>query len=901
MWTALGVCSAVACIGRAETGTIEEVVVTGIRQSQEQALAIKRQSVNFVDAIRAEDVGKLPDGNVAEALQRVTGVAIQRDRGEGDFVSIRGLGPDFVRGTTNGRTLVSATEAFDSTLSGGYPTRTGRGTNFDILPAEIIDTLEVVKSPSAEHVEGGIGGIVNVNTRRPLDVGNVVSGSVQGTYRSLAEDVDPSAAAVYSWANEARTVGAMGSLAYSERDIREDFSRSFGWLTIPWAYDTDLDGVGDRFDAVYYPLSNNVDSYEEERQRLTFNGAVQFALDEDTEVTVDVMYTERDLAHEQTSAILVSLPIHVGNPDESHQVPAANFDGNTMPVIRSVLGNEMVSDTQDNRDELITLGVNVDRQLGMWNVNLDASYAKAKGRLAFDRAVVVNDANDGANGSILFDYAVDDDGFSVTHSGTADLSDPSNYFIRNGRVTRTANDDEEVALRLDVSREIDGGFLAAVKTGLRYRDRDKALSRADFDGGLGAGLRLVDVPGDAHFRGAGNFLNGGWDSTNFDHSDLVYADTAATLAYAAAQGTDITPRFDPLGTAKIGEETLAVYVQFDLDGEVGGVAYAGDAGVRVVRTEQDIAGFSRPFTIDPSTKEGVPGQLKFTSPDNEPIAFDDDYVVVLPSLNLRFELADGLYSRLAASKSLTRPTFNDLMPRATINPSATIDLNQDGIAATAVLGNPALVPYESTNVDVGVEWYFGDASAVYGGFFYKGIDEYIAGVTNLDVTYQGVVFDSVTQPDNQGEAQVVGVELGYQQAFDSGLGYILNATLTDNDAEFDGGEDIAFPGVSEVSYNLIGYFDRGPWEARLAYSYRSEFLLIPSDVFGNEVHVESYGQLDATVSYAHSDRLTLFLSGLNLTSANPELTTDIGAVPGSRFLSESHVGWRLSFGVRASL
>ena len=876
----------------AEAAAIEEVVVTGIRQSQAEALGIKRSNVNFVDAISAEEVGKLPDKNIAEALQRVTGVAIQRGRGEGDFVSIRGLGPDFVRGTTNGRTLVSATEAFDSTLSGGFPSRTGRATNFDNLPSEIIDTLEVVKSPSAEQVEGGIGGVVNVKTTRPLTIGNVASGTLEGTYRGFTEDVDPSGSALYSWANPERTLGVLAALAYSERDIREDFSRSFGWLN--WGtYDTDLDGTVDRTGPTFLPLSNNVDVYEESRERLTFNGTLQAALDEATEVTVDVMYSERDLSHTQSSAILVSLPIVVGNPDGSWQVPAANFDGATLTSIPSVLGNEDVSDRQDNRDELVTLGVNFDRQMGAWNLNLDASYAKAEGRLAFDRVVVVNDA--GAGGNTHFDYVVSDDGFTITDNGTADLADPGNYFIRNGRVTRTENEDEEVAVRLDVTREIDSPFLAAVKAGVRYRNRDKALDRSDFDGGFGAGLRLAAVSGGA-MHGANDFLDGDWGATNFGYSDLVFGEIDPVLDYAVANGADITPKFDPLGTAEIEEETLAIYIQFDIDGELGGVGYAGNAGLRVVHTSQDIGGFSRPFTIDPST---FPASLVFTSPNAEPVAFDDDYAIVLPSLNLRFELADGFYARLAASKSLTRPTFNDLMPRATINPQATFDLNNDGVAATASLGNPQLQPYEATNVDVGAEWYFGDASAVYAGFFFKEIDEYIAGVTNLDVSYLGQVFDSVTQPDNQGEAQIVGVEVGVQQAFDSGLGYIVNATFTDNDAEFVDGGDIAFPGVSEASYNLIGYYDRGPWEARVAYSYRTDFLLLPSDVFTNELHVEGYGQLDASVSYEVTETLTLFVSGLNLTASNPEVTTDIAGVGSGFFLSEAHVGWRLAFGARA--
>src|SRR4051812_39147390 len=154
------------------TDPLEEVVVTGIRASLAGALDTKREAAGFVDAINAEDVGKLPDQNVAEALQRVAGVAIQRSRGEGDFVSIRGLGPNFVRGTINNRSLVSSTESRDATRSGGFESSTGRETNFDLLPAEMIASIDVIKSASASQVEGGIGGVVGIKTQRPLALGN---------------------------------------------------------------------------------------------------------------------------------------------------------------------------------------------------------------------------------------------------------------------------------------------------------------------------------------------------------------------------------------------------------------------------------------------------------------------------------------------------------------------------------------------------------------------------------------------------------------------------------------------------------------------------------------------------------------------------------------------------------
>ncbi|MCP3674839.1 MAG: TonB-dependent receptor, partial [Gammaproteobacteria bacterium] len=465
------------------------------------------------------------------------------------------------------------------------------------------------------------------------------------------------------------------------------------------------------------------------------------------------------------------------------------------------------------------------------------------------------------------------------------------------RVTRTQNDDTESAVSFDAIREIDGDFISGVETGVRYRAREKNVVRNEFDGSLGADLRLSQVPENTYAYGADNFLNG--DSMNsFDYSELVFADVDSTLAYAASQGTDITPEFDPLGSYNIEEDTFAAYVQLNLDGEVGNVPFIGDFGFRVVYTQQDIAGFTRPFTIDGTQ---TPGKLIFTSEVNEPISSDDSYVNVLPSLNLRFELEEDLFLRVAASKSLTRPTFQALSPALSINPSATIDQNGDGIAATAASGNGNLKPYESTNFDLGMEWYFDEASALYASIYYKEIEDFIATVTNKDVTIGSVLFDSVSQPDNQGIAQLIGLEIGYQQAFESGFGYLVNASFTDNNADFESGGEIPFPGVSDISYNLAGYYEKGPLQARLAYSYRGDYLLLPSDVFTNQVFVEDYAQLDASVSFDVTESTTVFCQAVNLTDENTKAYTSNESVNLSRqFLSEGYVGRTFTLGVRAS-
>lgn len=456
---------------------IEEIVVRGIRSSLQQSLIQKRDRSNFVDAITAEDVGKLPDQNIAESLNRIPGVAIQRSRGEGDFVSIRGLGPDFVRGTINGRTAVSSTEAFDSTLSGGAPSSTGRATNFDILPSEIIRTLEVTKTPSAKHVEGGIGGVVNVTTARPFNLGNMYSGTLEGVYRDFSKEFDPRISGVSSWANDDRTLGFLASAAYSQRDIREDFSRSFGWLPFG-TYDTDGDGLADRSNVVI-PLSNNLDTFTESRERLTVSSTLQLSLGSASSVTMDALYSRRDLQHDQFGVILVSLPLGFpANADGSYQISPSDLDGNALTTIQGALPPEIISDAQDNKDELTSIGANFSRDVENWHFDADISLATAKGTLAFDRAVIVgNGLADG--GTYAQDFAVNRGGFAVTNVGTASLSNPANYFVRNGRVTRASNDDEEFAIQFDLERFVEAGIVSSIETGIRYRSRGKARDRLD--------------------------------------------------------------------------------------------------------------------------------------------------------------------------------------------------------------------------------------------------------------------------------------------------------------------------------------------------------------------------------------------------------------------------------------
>lgn len=916
-----------------EADDVEVIEVTGIRGSIGRSLAVKQDATGFVDAISAEDVGKLPDANVAEAMQRITGVTIQRSRGEGDFVSIRGLGPDFVRGSVNGRTLLNATESVDPIFNGNSVTSTGRAANFDILPSEIITNLDVMKSTSASHVEGGIGGAVNVQTARPLAIGNKVSASLTGTYRDFNEDTDPSGSGLISWVSDDSNFGILGSVAYSQRTLREDFSRSFGWFPsfgISSQLDTNNDGSGDANPSdVPFSLSNNAESYEENRDRLTVTSTLQWAGD-DSEFTVDFLYSKREV--EEIHQNFIFLPIifdgdlagNTTNPDGSVQVGDLVKDGSFFRHQTS-LRPELTTDLQNYEDDLFSVGANYSVSLGEWDLTADISYSKAEGSNTFDRVRI-----DGNNGQFTFDSTVDlQKGFNIqqTNIGNGaktDLGNPANFVVSVFDDRFATNEDEEIALKFDASKAIDHDVISSIEIGARIRTREKSIQRASNGNGIGvsgAGVTLADVG--THNSGASNFLDGMWGN-NFGFNNLVFPDNSAArtnanvLSFMKDNGLSTNISADPFGSFDVEENTYAAYFQVNLDGELGGVPYAGDIGFRVVLTKQTINGFDAEFVISDAGGMDTTVFDSLSTGSATPISFDDSYANVLPSLNLRFELDDNLFLRVASNKSLTRPTFNSLAPAFNINANSSTNLNGDNFAVSLGAGNPSLKPYEATSYDIGLEWYFAESSALYASIFHKDIENYIASSTSNVVTELAgasiraigvelngsrspIAIDQVSQPDNQGEAQITGLELGYQQAFDSGFGYIANFTLTENSAEYEAtGKDIDFPGVSEVSYNLAGYYENGPLQARVAYSYRSEYLVEPSAIgFGGQLFNDEYAQLDASISYDIFENTTIFLNAVNLTDEDQDVYSELPNI-GKRYYSTSHVGPRVSFGIRGN-
>jgi len=871
---------------------LEEVVVTGIRASLDRALDTKREATGFVDAINAEDVGKLPDQNVAEALQRVTGVSIQRSRGEGDFVSIRGLGPNFVRGTINNRSLVSSTESRDATRSGGFESSTGRETNFDLLPAEMIASIEVTKSPSASQVEGGIGGVVDIKTQRPLVLGTSAVASAKGTYRDFNRKFDPSMSGLASWTDASKTFGVLGAVAYSQRTIREDDPDSFGYSISDRTVDTDGNGTGDRA-GLSFPFSFNPQSFAEKRKRLTLQGSMQWELPDESRLVVDALYSKRDLTSRAFVSFLGTCCGFQGafadviNPDGSIRVPGSQIAGNTavgFPVKSQISDN---SDDQTVNDRLYSIGANYDKSLGDWDLGIDLAYSRSRGELDFNRVSLLT------LNVVPFMLSESHDQLQLTlQPGGPDLANPATYRTNNVDIVDRFNRDHEFDADLGVTRKLpDNGFIGAIRFGGHYSERN--VDREDHTNfnvnpdQLSAAL--LPANGFRHFDGS--FANG---SSSYPMGSLLFGDFAAQTALLKANDPNarLDSPYSPLQSFLINEKTTAGYLQADLDTMLGGVAVKGNAGVRFVHTRSAATGFFQPFRIDNDPNNNNLGTIVILDPKVDTTEFDNSYNNVLPMLNLRGQLPHDLYLRFAAGRSVTRPTFLQLSAGLSgINPTQRF----------ANSGNPELKAYQSNNYDLGLEWYFGKGNAMYASVFRKDIDNFIGIVTHLNVDKFGVSFRSLSQPENQGNAHITGEELGVQQTFGFGVGYILNATFIDSNAQFtqgsNAGKTIPFEGVSRTSYNATLFYETGGFSARLSYSGRSSYVLLSSDVFANRLITAPYGQLDGSISYTFDQRWTIFANGINLGAAADRIYSDTTLQP----LSWSYVGRRYEIGVKAKL
>ena len=806
---------------------IEEVEVTGIRGSIKKSLDIKRNADVMVDAISAEDVGKFPDQTVADALQRVPGVSVEKLEGEADRVSIRGTAPHLNMTLFNGQHVATA-EASASVLN-----PPSRSFNYSLLPSELIDTLEVHKSAQAKIEEGSVGGTVIVKTRSPLDTqGNYAAFSIKDMYQESSGEHSPAISGFYNWVNEADNFGF--NIAYVRKDNRiQRDTNGLGYQGYQPV--NDADGNLD------YYLPNNVRStrYRSEKDLSTVSANFEWQASENLNLELTNLISSVDRVNQSITNGIRTLGAAAGagisNATLQNGVVVAgtlSADGNTGRELE-----ESWYSTNNNTGGYETRAHNLKLEYEGEGYTLVAQLGttRAKGDILDDQ--------------IEFEASTDA-AFDVRGEPTyAFLSavSPSDYNTMYTHRNIFDNSGEENYAQVDLNLELNNNFFSSIDVGAKYRDHNK-------DSNLHKDVWIVfldpwitnlsdyaDGSVATDFKGSSNAQQGLFE---FDYSNWV-------------DWTDETPtyrsNYRPDYSFELEEQVSSAYVQGNFDYE----RMHGNVGLRYARTSGTSIGFQlfKPVSWNPDTWTMTPAQL------------DNNYDNWLPSLNLAYDLNDETILRFAAAKVLSRPDYDNLrMTRGFAN-SIWVP-GYDGFGSG---GNPDLEPYRATQYDMSAEYYFSESSILSMAFFYKDIDTYIdtADVGEDLIGEEGPGFYRITIPVNGIGGVNQGVELNLQHDFGNGFGVQANYTYSDADmleTEEEKAEGIEkqLPANSRDTYNLAAYYEDHGLSARLAYNYRSRYYS-GTNRNGLDLYSDGYGQVDANLSYQLTDNISLVMNLLNLT------------------------------------
>ncbi|AQR75742.1 TonB-dependent receptor [Sphingomonas sp. LM7] len=921
----------------AETQDQETIVVTGIRASLTSARNIKRNADQIVDSITAQDIGALPDRSVSEALQRIPGITLQRTNenrdparlaAEGGGVFIRGL--SWVRSETNGRDIFSANN--------------GRGLSFEDVSPDLLAGVDVYKNPSAEMVEGGVGGIVNLRTRKPFDQeGQLLAISGDYNYADMREKGYWSGNALYSnrWDVGIGEVGILLSGSINNIGNRTD-SIQLGTYTV-----RANSGAPAAFQNILVPSSLGWRRIDWEQKRTSFNGSVQLRPEPDMTFTFEGFISSADPKDVEHAEGVYQLPDY----DSTYQV---NSDG--VLQAGTYRNANMDLDTRYGESHKVTRDYSINWKWtpgDRWAISADVqrihSTSDVVSFTAFTEFGVAgsdlsNPGFDPRRPDISFNLSGNTPSVTTRENG-ASLAAQNNYWWAAAMDHLEQNTAGEWAERLDVEYKFDdNSFLKSFRAGVRATDREAVTRQTGYNWGLlsmqywmaGGNPVYLNQTGspansglpqqteqynyDDFFRGSVAVPGVGWFPTvdllaNGNTKAYEYLRSTQTAGWGWSPLTDnsfdaANPGSDNVlgGVATQNEKTLAGYGML----RFGAGIVDGNIGVRVVRTKNEATGYLSVGTITSNctltptapacsaltsalafSNNGAGGRLSNAT-------YQNIYTDVLPTLNLRFKVTDDLQLRFAAGRAMVRPNFSQLRPYAslsfTLDPVLPVLLPQP-LGLTGQAGNPYLKPTKSDQFDFSAEYYFGRSNSITFAAFYKDIRNYIiSGNSNETYTNNGQELTfNVTRAVNGEKGKIKGFELAYTQFFDmlpgalGGFGFQGNLTYVDSTGganqpintldpnQIGNANDTTLPleGMSKWSYNVAAIYEKYGVSARLAYNWRSEYLLTTSAANLNApVWSEDYGQLDGSILFNVTNNIKIGVQATNL--LNTRTFLDVG-------------------------
>lgn len=858
----------------------EDIVVTGIRASIIGALNVKRESVQVVDSIVAEDIGKLPDNNVVEALQRVTGVQVtNRGGGETGALSIRGM-PDALT-TMNGRVIF-----------------TGSGQAFALqdIPANLVKRIDVYKTRAAEQIETGLAGQINVFTRRPFDFdGFAMSGVARGIYNDQADSFNPNLSGLVSqrWETGIGEIGVLVNASYARtkwRDmsvtsgalvpfvtenppaatgftpLQRVFPETGAWRPgldhgLPYAAGSTfvLNGVTTPYylsrDAVFSPDVTG------ERERPAVNAAVQWSPNSSSTYTAEFFWTGfRQTTFNSLFFSFVDWWGSLGpNPGSTIDVyPDTNIIKSR--TVGDVYGFNSGDITKARTDSFV-YALNGEWQVGSGKIVADMAYQDSKTSSQFmamriDRVASQINVDFNSGGGIP----------SYNFNDNALLLDPKQWNVAQFYDNANQSSGSAFTVTLDADQNWDEGFLRSVKAGVRYDSRRAADDVRTQEAGCLC-RNLSTLPEGLQYINSG-FFDGradvptSWMNANgyylFDHADEI-----RTLYQSVNPNLRLADQLSFTRVFEIEEKTMSMYVQGDAQIDIGDMPLRINAGLRYVDVDTNLIFNDRYNNGAQRTASQKTSRL-------------------LPSVTLRFDVTNSFRIRFNYGETLRRPAFADLNP----NYSLTGDLTNVGYGSGSS-GNINLKPTTSKNFDLGFEWFFDRDSAIYATLFRREIEGLVVPLTAL-VTVNNTGLNTntflVTRPENASDGVLKGIELGvvyfphYLPGVLNGFGVQGSFTLldstqnipqTDSLGNIIGQEESAFFGVSDFSYNVTLAYERGPIGARLSWVWRKEFLANnEARLFANPIGVwrRPEKSLDLQITAKITPRLGVTFDGTNLTN-----------------------------------
>ena len=904
----------VAQDGSETAENLDTVLVTGVRASQGRSVELKRNAGTVQDSISALELGKFPDDNVADSLSHVTGVAITRTAGgEGQKVSVRGLGPEYTLTTFNGRIL--ATDG------------AGRDFAYDVLPADVISGADVVKGAQASLTEGAIGGLVNLRSASPFDqAGQHGVARLEGDRNLMSELDGYKFSGAYSNTFAADTVGILLGVVVAEREDRTDIAgNDGGWTRNPdpndeswlwgnaWGGNIDPNNNGELDEDEYGligPGQFRVGSILEEKKRRAFTAKVEWRPSENFKLVADGLKTRLDspqVGYQQSYYPLFAPGRWSNVTIEDGIVTGFDMD-NADPEMR--LNPELLNVTEHRVVDTDLFGLN-----GEWTVNEALTFTGDVYRSTSKRysggqdtyvVLRMNQANVGQidlggaavpNVDVQFEDGRDwSDGLASGDFGGSDFN--THYMELRGD---------------DIKDEITGATIAGklalesfgVKTlhfGVSITDREKMRDLvnntlnggADYYSGDNA-INVGDLGGDviSHSFRLPHFMNE--VSAQFPRTFLAFDVPNYLAALAAYDGnarptggtydfSNAAPAWNPLESYRVSEKTTNFFVQADLGGE----KWSSDVGVRFVKTKTTASAWDAPIL---SITENGPFNYTANYADPTPIEQDGDYNFVLPSANFTWRFTDDLQLRLGAAKTMARPPVNMLAPT---NTTASVSWGE----FTQIFGgNVDLKPYSARQADVSLEWYFSENSIVNVAAFYKKIKNQIttSWEPGQDIGVPGFLFN-VMRPINGDHAKVRGIEAGIQHFWDNGFG--VRAQYTRNTSKsFVDGEERPLEGIAPSVYSVSANYEKGPWSLGATADHTDGFVTA-INVLGAGFNEEAdpITWLTAHASYRFNDSVSVSLEGQNL--LDDENTYSINGHP---LLSQGYYRYGRSFNLGVSM